>query len=173
MPPHEAAAYQGLWVIDSADGDNAILRGLPTEVPVTELLRLHEVESEDTIMPSAQATPPGTVPLSPMIMPLGQTPPSSLSVQSATPPMLPPFQTGAYTPPGTPPVPTGAYTPPGMPPATAHGICITAVYSGNHSRLRLSTLRSGHYSRLRLSTLHSGRHSRLRLSTLRSGTHFA
>ena len=127
MPPHEAAAYQGLWVVDSTDGDNATLRGLPVAVPVTELLRLHESEGEPVAVIPSPTTLPGAVPLMPPL-PV-QTPPTSLAAQAATPSILPPMQPGAYTPPGTPPVPTEAYTPPGMPPATA-AASVSPPYTG-------------------------------------------
>ena len=122
MPPHEAAIYQGIWVIDETDDKDAVLRGLPNKIPVTELMRLHDTETEPQLTPSQTiaVTPPGTPPtLLPGSLP-GLVPPlDPWAISSPTATVSPPFHTGAYTPPGTPP--SGLPTSPTVSPPYAPG----------------------------------------------------
>ena len=136
MLPHEAALYQGLWVIDYIEGSDVILRGCPAnKIPVTELLRLTDTESEQSVTPSERLlpseilsqAPSGTSPMQPTGQVSPYDPWTMRSPTASPDSVLPPsqqLQTGAYTPPGTPPTvtqtfPTGAYTPPGTPPTVS------------------------------------------------------
>ena len=100
LPADEAVTYHGLWVIASIQGDDAVLRGGPHEIPLDDLLKPGEQE--------------------PAVDPTSRLQARDQELQGT--PGARPTPTGMAT-------PTGAHTPTGSPPDTATGYVPAATPS--------------------------------------------